>query len=81
MKKVNTRRVNRLSIQIDFDWTPKSFWAILPAVNINVGSGALEFEWLCLGIYIFRTRLEEKMLEQIGLFDNLVESMALKKEE
>lgn len=28
------------------------FWAILPAVNININSRELEFEFLCLGIYL-----------------------------
>jgi len=28
------------------------FWAILPALNINLHSKNFEFEWLCLGIYI-----------------------------
>lgn len=28
------------------------FWAIVPAININIHSGELEFEWLCFGLYI-----------------------------
>jgi hypothetical protein len=28
------------------------FWAIIPALNININSRELEFEWLCLGIYL-----------------------------
>jgi len=27
------------------------FWAIIPALNINLHSKELEFEWLCLGVY------------------------------
>jgi hypothetical protein len=29
-----------------------NFWAILPAININLHCPALEIEWLCLGIYV-----------------------------
>lgn len=46
--------MKRISLRIDIDLTPKSFWAILPAININVSSKSLEFEWLCIGIYIFK---------------------------
>lgn len=35
-----------INIVLDFQ-----FWAIIPAVNININSKELEFEWLCLGIY------------------------------
>ena len=43
-----------ISLRIDIELTPKSFWAILPAINVNVLSKSLEFEWLCIGIYIFK---------------------------
>ena len=46
--------MKRISLRIDIDITPKSFCAILPAININVSSKSLEFEWLCIGIYIFK---------------------------
>lgn len=28
------------------------FWAITPALNINLHSNTFEFEWLCFSIYI-----------------------------
>jgi len=28
------------------------FWALLPALNLNINSKSLEFEWLCLGVYV-----------------------------
>lgn len=34
-----------------FEITPK-FWALIPAVNINLWTQELEFEWLCFGFYI-----------------------------
>lgn len=34
--------------KIDWDW---KFFAILPALNINIHSLDLEFEWLFLGVY------------------------------
>jgi hypothetical protein len=42
------RRV-RLQVDVDIDI---NFWAILPALNFNLHSNNLEFEWLCFGIYI-----------------------------
>lgn len=45
----NTRISIRTDIDLDF-----GFWAILPAININLHSKSLEFEWLCIGIYISR---------------------------
>ena len=44
--------MKRISLKIDIDFTPKSFWAIVPAININVANRKLEFEWLCFGFYI-----------------------------
>lgn len=46
--------MKRRSIKIDIDWTPKTFWSIIPSINLNIGTGELEFEWLCLGIYVGR---------------------------
>lgn len=37
----------KINIVLDF-----KFWAILPALNINLHYPSIEFEWLCLGIYI-----------------------------
>jgi hypothetical protein len=33
-------------VSIDFQ-----FWAIIPALNINLHSNTIEFEWLCVAIY------------------------------
>ena len=41
----------RISFKVDID-LDFQFWAILPAININLHSKSLEFEWLCLGVYI-----------------------------
>lgn len=42
------RKRYKLQIDIDVDFL---FWAILPALNINLHSRNLEFEWLCIGLY------------------------------
>ena len=39
----------KIEIEVLWDW---KFFAIIPAVNINLHSNSLEFEWLFLGIYI-----------------------------
>lgn len=39
-------------IVVDIEISPKTFWALLPAVNINISNKNLEFEWLCFGFYI-----------------------------
>lgn len=36
-----------LSLSIDF-----KFWALFPALNINIHSKSLEFEWMCFGFYL-----------------------------
>lgn len=40
----------RWQLKIDIDVDLK-FFAILPAININLHSKQLEFEWLFIGIY------------------------------
>lgn len=51
---MNNKRVSfKADVDLDF-----GFWAILPAININRHSKSLEFEWLCLGIYIFKNQAE-----------------------
>lgn len=46
--------VHRHSLQIDIDWD-LHFWAITPAFNLNLHDRfTFEFEWLCIGIYIFK---------------------------
>lgn len=44
--------MKRIELKVSIDFTPKEFWAILPALNINIHNREFEFEWLCLGIYI-----------------------------
>lgn len=78
-------------MSIDFlvhvEWTPKTFWALLPAINLNFGSGDFEFEWLCFSMYVGRHRvydvtgdLDVKVspidgfLERIGLNHGLEDS-------
>jgi hypothetical protein len=39
------------NINIDFD-TDFKFFAIIPAININLHSKSLEIEWLFWGLYI-----------------------------
>lgn len=46
----------RLVIDIDLDL---KFWALLPAININIHSKSFEFEWLCIGIYVSRIKSNE----------------------
>lgn len=38
-------KILTIDIQIDF-----KFWSLFPAININLHSKELEFEWLFLGI-------------------------------
>lgn len=37
----------KFNFEIDFE-----FWAITPALNINLHSRTFEIEWLCFAIYI-----------------------------
>ena len=46
----------RLSFMIEIELTPKMFWALLPAINLNMHSKELEVEWLCVGIYISKSK-------------------------
>ena len=45
----------RKSLVIDFDIDFK-FWHLFPSININLHSKELEFEWMCVGIYISRKK-------------------------
>ena len=47
---------NRLTFVIEIEITPKMFWALLPAINLNMHSREIEFEWLCIGIYISKSK-------------------------
>lgn len=42
-----------VSFEIDF-----KYWALLPALNINLNFPALEFEWLAFGLYIQKANKE-----------------------
>lgn len=39
-------------LNIELEFTPKDFWSLIPSININISSRELEFEWLCVGIYV-----------------------------
>lgn len=44
----------RYKIELDID-IDGEFWAILPAINVNLHNGiTIEFEWLCFGFYMRR---------------------------
>lgn len=45
-----------LELRVKIEFTPRTFWSVIPSVNINIGSGELELEWLCVGIYMGRVR-------------------------
>jgi hypothetical protein len=49
--------MKRITIKTDIDIDTK-FWALLPAININLNSVGIEFEWLCLRIYIDKIKPE-----------------------
>ena len=46
----------RLTFAIEVELTPKMFWALLPAINLNMHSKEIEIEWLCVGIYISKRK-------------------------
>lgn len=41
----------RFSLTFDFD-VDFNFFAMLPALNVNLHSKNIEIEWLCFGLYI-----------------------------
>lgn len=47
-------------LNIELEFTPKVFWSLIPSININISSRELEFEWLCVGIYVGKGELEKK---------------------
>lgn len=52
MNRIN--KYFKFKIEITLD---SKFWALIPALNLNLhGMGAIEFEWLILGIYVSRTK-------------------------
>ena len=52
VEEVKINKSYKLTFTIDIEITPKIFWALLPAVNLNLHSKEIELEWLCIGIYI-----------------------------
>lgn len=51
MKRERKRISFKIDVDIDFQ-----FWHLVPSININFHSHELEFEWLCLGIYVGKAR-------------------------
>jgi len=54
--KEKKKSVRGFTIKIDFELDTK-FFAILPALNLNLHCSTLEFEWLFFGIYISKIKL------------------------
>lgn len=54
--------MNRRTYKVDIDFDIR-FWALFPAININLHSREFEFEWLCLGIYIGKQRYDIREIE------------------
>jgi hypothetical protein len=38
--------------RIDFEFTPKTFWQLLPSIALNLHCKEIELTWLCFGCYI-----------------------------
>lgn len=49
--------MNRRTFKIDIDFDVQ-FWALLPAININLYNHEFEFEWLCFGFYFGKQKYE-----------------------
>lgn len=45
----------KIYCELDF-----GFWNLFPSININLHSHELEFEWLCIGVYISKIKDNEK---------------------
>ncbi len=45
----------RISFKIDCDFDVY-FWHLIPSINLNFHSQEIEFEWLCLGVYISKIK-------------------------
>ncbi len=58
----NKKNMNRRTYKIDIDFDI-CFWALFPAININLHSREFEFEWLCLGVYIGKQRYDIREVE------------------
>lgn len=62
--------MKRFTSKIDFD-LDVGFWHLVPSININLHSHELEFEWLCIGIYIskvnnMKTKLNDNEVREIA---------------
>jgi len=73
------KNMKKVSFKLDFEFTPKQFWSIIPFININLSSKEIEIGWLCFGIYI--GKVANKIGDNIELPKNvedfLVEYMKL----
>lgn len=38
--------------RIDFEFTPLTFWQLIPSIAINLHCKEIELTWLCFGMYI-----------------------------
>ena len=47
-----TKRIT-FKIDCDIDFL---FWHLMPSININLHSHEIEFEWLCIGVYIHKEK-------------------------
>ena len=47
----------RISFELllSFDYDP-NFWALTPAININIHRPQFEIEWLCFALYIYKNK-------------------------
>lgn len=53
--------MNRKTFKVDIDFDVH-FWALLPAININLHSHEFEIEWLCFGFYFGRQKYDIREL-------------------
>ena len=66
---------NTFIIEVDID-LDLNFIALLPAININLYSRSLEFEWLMLGVYISFSKPATYSREFSELIDSVESKIA-----
>ena len=44
--------VNYKEKRIDFEFTPLTFWQLIPSIAINLNVKEIELTWLCFGMFI-----------------------------
>lgn len=44
--------INYKQKRIDFEFTPLTFWQLLPSVALNLHCKEIELTWLCFGMYV-----------------------------